>query len=103
MVGSQGEKTQISMLIKDIFLFFSYFRRLGGGLSGYKESGQLRFGGRYKKFGKAYKLPDHLIEIKKNILINEKVEMKKKKSNNKKKSRSRSKSRSHKKHKKHKS
>jgi U11/U12 small nuclear ribonucleoprotein SNRNP35 len=30
-------------------------RRLGGGLGGYKESGQLRFGGRYKPFAKIYK------------------------------------------------
>ena len=27
-------------------------RRLGGGFGGYKESGQLRFGGRYKPFGR---------------------------------------------------
>jgi U11/U12 small nuclear ribonucleoprotein 35 kDa protein len=27
-------------------------RRLGGGLGGFKESGQLRFGGRYKPFGR---------------------------------------------------
>jgi U11/U12 small nuclear ribonucleoprotein SNRNP35 len=30
-------------------------RRLGGGLGGFKESGQLRFGGRYKPFGKIFK------------------------------------------------
>lgn len=30
-------------------------RRLGGGLGGFKESGQLRFGGRYKPFGKVYR------------------------------------------------
>ena len=30
-------------------------RRLGGGLGGYKQSGQLRFGGRYKPFGKIFK------------------------------------------------
>jgi U11/U12 small nuclear ribonucleoprotein SNRNP35 len=29
-------------------------RRLGGGLGGRKESGQLRFGGRYKPFGEPY-------------------------------------------------
>jgi U11/U12 small nuclear ribonucleoprotein SNRNP35 len=61
-------------------------RRLGGGLCGYKESGQLRFGCRYKTFGMAYELPEHLVEIKKNIL--EKKAKKKKK-----KDRSRSKER----------
>ncbi|CAF0710234.1 unnamed protein product [Brachionus calyciflorus] len=30
-------------------------RRLGGGLGGYKQSGQLRFGGRYKPFAKIFK------------------------------------------------
>lgn len=30
-------------------------RRLGGGLGGFKESGQLRFGGRYKPFKKIFK------------------------------------------------
>ena len=29
-------------------------RRLGGGFGGFKESGQLRFGGRYKPFEKIY-------------------------------------------------
>ena len=77
-------------------------RRLGGGLSGYKESGQLRFGGRYKTFGKVLQLPEHLIEIKEKLL-NEKEEKNFNKEKKKKRSRSRSKehrSRSH--HKKHK-
>ncbi len=30
-------------------------RRMGGGLGGFKESGQLRFGGRYKPFGKVFR------------------------------------------------
>ena len=30
-------------------------RRLGGGFGGFKESGQMKFGGRYKPFGKIYK------------------------------------------------
>ena len=30
-------------------------RRLGGGFGGYKESGQMKFGGRYKPFGKIFK------------------------------------------------
>ncbi len=30
-------------------------RRLGGGLGGFKQSGQMRFGGRYKPFGKILK------------------------------------------------
>lgn len=30
-------------------------RRLGGGLGGFKQSGQLRFGGRYKPFAKIFK------------------------------------------------
>lgn len=46
-------------------------RRLGGGLSGYKESGQLRFGGRYKTFSKPFELPENLVEIKKKILDKE--------------------------------
>ena len=36
-------------------------RRLGGGLGGFKESGQLRFGGRYKPFGRIYK-PTHFFK-----------------------------------------
>lgn len=31
-------------------------RRLGGGFGGFKESGQMKFGGRYKPFGKLFKL-----------------------------------------------
>ena len=30
-------------------------RRFGGGFGGFKESGQLRFGGRYKPFNKIYR------------------------------------------------
>jgi len=30
-------------------------RRLGGGFGGYKESGQMKFGGRFKPFGKIFK------------------------------------------------
>ena len=36
-------------------------RRLGGGLGGFKESGQLRFGGRFKPFGRIYK-PAHFFK-----------------------------------------
>lgn len=39
-------------------------RRLGGGLGGYKESGQLRFGGRYKPFAQIFKTK--LYHLKKN-------------------------------------
>lgn len=39
-------------------------RRLGGGLGGFKESGQLRFGGRYKPFAKIFKTK--LYHLKKN-------------------------------------
>lgn len=45
-------------------------RRLGGGLGGFKESGQLRFGGRFKPFAKIYKTK--LNQLKKvNLVINE--------------------------------
>lgn len=70
-------------------------RRLGGGLGGRKESGQLRFGGRYKPFDKAFKLPEHLIEIKKEIIDRELDEKRVKRDR-----KSRSKSRKHKKEKK---
>lgn len=42
-------------------------RRLGGGFGGFKESGQLRFGGRYKPFGKIYQ-PRNTPSHDKNLL-----------------------------------
>ena len=65
-------------------------RRLGGGLSGYKESGQLRFGGRYKTFSKACELPEHLVDIK-NKILNRKYDDDRKKRDKKRRSRSKSK------------
>ncbi|RNA11825.1 U11 U12 small nuclear ribonucleo 35 kDa [Brachionus plicatilis] len=42
-------------------------RRLGGGLGGFKESGQLRFGGRYKPFAKIFKTKLYQLKKRQNF------------------------------------
>ena len=69
-------------------------RRLGGGFGGFKESGQLRFGGRYKPFGKIF-TPAHFHQ---RLTKSDKKETISKRKD---RSRSNSRSKSHKKNKKY--